>query len=225
MSQEMCHVNDDRLEQYAMDRLSGGELETFEEHLLICHPCQLRLDETDIYIHAMRRSLTALRNAPASQSMWDRLQDRIGGLRTPTWVSTWTPTWASAPAFAGALAIVALVVGISTQWPRPGATTLSEEFATVRLEAMKGEAGNSVANRPLMLLLDGRGLPAASRYRWRIVDQRGKPVREGIAASDSPDQVLRAAVPKPLGAGPYFVRIFANETGSEQVREFGLRVR
>lgn len=217
MHREIRHIGEDRLELYAMDRLSGVELENFEEHLLLCAACQLRLDETENYVRAMRRGLIVLRDAPVPESIWNRLRDAIGHMRL-----------LPAPAFAGALALVVLVFGISTQigkLPRMGETAHSEEPVTVRLEAMKGEAENSVANRPLRLLLDGRGLPAASRYRLQIVDRRGKPVWEGAATPDSPEHFLRASVAKPLGTGPYFVRIFANEIGSAPVREFGLRVR
>ncbi|MDQ6665293.1 MAG: hypothetical protein M3Z23_12970 [Acidobacteriota bacterium] len=214
MQQETSHVGDDRLELYAMNRLSGVELENLEEHLLLCEPCQLRLDETENYVFAMRSSLAALRAAPEPESIWRKLRDAIGEWRL-----------SPLPAFASALALVALVLGISTQLPRAGTRAASEEPVTVRLEAMKGEAANSVANRPLRLLLDGRGLSPASGYRLQIVDQWGKPVWEGIAASGSPEGTLRASVGKSLGLGTYFVRIFASGTGGEPVREFGLRVR
>ncbi|MDQ6704958.1 MAG: zf-HC2 domain-containing protein, partial [Acidobacteriota bacterium] len=137
MRQDIYHVSEDRLELYAMNRLTGVELESLEEHLLICEPCQVRLDQTETYVHAMRSSLAALRAAPVPESMWDKLRDAIGDWGT-----------SSVPAFAGGLALVALVLGISMQLPRAGTTRISTEPVTVRLEAMKGESENSVANRP-----------------------------------------------------------------------------
>jgi anti-sigma factor RsiW len=41
------HVNPDKLELYALGRLSDTEVAAIEEHLLVCHRCQDELERTD----------------------------------------------------------------------------------------------------------------------------------------------------------------------------------
>jgi hypothetical protein len=43
----VCHILDDDLEQYALNRLPDSAAGKVEEHLLICEDCRRRLDETD----------------------------------------------------------------------------------------------------------------------------------------------------------------------------------
>ena len=65
---------------------------------------------------------------------------------------------------------------------------------------------------------DLTGLPDASSYRLEIVDQTGRPVRQGtIARAQDGDRVPG------LTAGPYFVRVYL--PAGELLREYGLEIR
>jgi anti-sigma factor RsiW len=48
------HVSEDDLENYAMRTLPATEVESLEEHFLICSECRDRLQATDAYVVAMR---------------------------------------------------------------------------------------------------------------------------------------------------------------------------
>ena len=55
-----AHIPEEELELYAVSRdFAEGRLAAIEEHLLVCHVCQDRLQELDEYISAMRTALTA----------------------------------------------------------------------------------------------------------------------------------------------------------------------
>ena len=213
MSDVNSHATEDHLESYVMGRLPGIELEALEEHLFVCEGCQSRLDETENYVIAMKSVLSQAAKEPAT--MRDRLR---------SWVSDIQPAFT--PAWAGSFALLAVVLGLSTQLPLlHKAPDKPAEPLLVRLEAMKGETDIPVADRPLALVLDSRGLPASSHYSLQIVDRNGKRVWEASATPG--DSSLQAFVKKPLGAGQYFVRVYGlgQELGQEPLREYGLRIR
>lgn len=195
------HVHEDELELYAGGRLRNANLESVEEHLLVCESCLDRLESEETYVRAMKVALVRDRQAP--DSAWQQL------LRT---FATPAPRWA------GAMAAVALVA-VVTLIPRSLRKSENVEPVTVQLEAMKGDAANAVPDRPLALVLDGRGLPAASDYRLQIVNGRGKAVWQATAVAEH--DTLRALVSTPLGPGRYFVRVYASST---ELREFELQI-
>ena len=48
------HVEEERLEAYAMHLVAGDELASVEEHLLFCETCQDQLQAVEGYVQAMR---------------------------------------------------------------------------------------------------------------------------------------------------------------------------
>ena len=48
------HFSPDLLELYALGMLPDRGCETLEEHLLVCSPCQIQLEEVDSYISLVR---------------------------------------------------------------------------------------------------------------------------------------------------------------------------
>jgi hypothetical protein len=61
MTEDLDHISDEALEQYAMQTLPESACGTLEEHLLVCSECQGRLDQTERYIRAMRSSAMRIR--------------------------------------------------------------------------------------------------------------------------------------------------------------------
>jgi hypothetical protein len=55
------HAADDTLERYAMWTLPGPEVESLEEHLLICAGCRDRLKDTDEYVAAVKAAAVRIR--------------------------------------------------------------------------------------------------------------------------------------------------------------------
>src|ERR1017187_7832692 len=54
------HPEDDIVEQYAMNRLAAENLAAFEEHLLVCHWCQIRETEFDDFIPRLGAGVRSL---------------------------------------------------------------------------------------------------------------------------------------------------------------------
>jgi len=49
-----AHISEDRLEEYAFNRLSEPESAEVEEHLLVCEDCQELVGNIDEYIRLSR---------------------------------------------------------------------------------------------------------------------------------------------------------------------------
>jgi hypothetical protein len=188
------HMDAEDLERYSLGNTSLEESESVEEHLLTCEDCRDRLHETDDYLRAMRTSSARLRRdeASAGSRQW----------RFPAWF----------PALAAAACL--LVVVFALRFGRPPGPLVS-----VSLTAVRGsEAGSSApAGRELILHPDLTGLADASSYRLEIVDQTGRPVRQGTIS-----HAQKGTRVPGLGAGLYFVRLYL--PAGELLREYGLQV-
>jgi hypothetical protein len=102
------------------------------------------------------------------------------------------------------------------------------ETVAVRLAALRGggEAtfAHAPARRPLDLVIDGTSLPRAGAYQVQIVNASGKNIWSGAALAS--EDKLSAHLPKDLGPGVYWVRLYASQVPGEAglLREFGLRL-
>jgi len=178
-----------------MGTISPERAVLVEEHLLTCEACQDRLRETDSYVPAVR----------SASAQWRRDQRTVKG-RAWRW-----PAWYPALA-AVACCLLLMVIALRRVRSQPPAVAVS-------LGALRGTGvGSSApADRDLVLHPDLAGLSENPSYRLEVVDQTGRPVREGT--------LLRAQngikVPG-LGAGLYFVRVYL--PAGELLREYGLQI-
>ena len=62
----VIHISEESIEQYALGRLSSPESNVVEEHLKVCRECQDRLQETRIFLAAVRSAAQKLRDGPPS---------------------------------------------------------------------------------------------------------------------------------------------------------------
>lgn len=195
------HIDDETLERYSLGRLSEPELGPVEEHLLVCAECQDKLVESDEFTGAMRQ---ALRELPPEAARAGRLS-RLWPLPKLAWVPV-----AAAAAVAG---IVLLLPDVQTA-PQ-----------TVTLIARRGPEDAAVANagERLSLQLEQGRLRAGLPYRIEIADSKGTVVWYGVVswAAGAPS----VNVPRPLGPGTYWVRLYGPEPEGELLREYGLAVR
>jgi anti-sigma factor RsiW len=58
------HIDEEQLEKYAMNRVSGAEEARIEEHLLVCSTCQQRLREVSQFVAALRDAAAHLTREP-----------------------------------------------------------------------------------------------------------------------------------------------------------------
>jgi hypothetical protein len=187
------HMEAEDLERYSVGNSSEDESEPLEEHLLTCDDCRERLRETDDYLVALRTTASQLRRDEkfAARREW----------KFPAWF----------PALAAVACL--LLVMFAFRFERP-----AEPVVAVSLTALRSNgSGGAPAGRELMLYPDLTGLTDSSSYRLEIVDQTGRPVRQGT--------LVRAQhgirIPR-LGAGLYFVRVYL--PSGELLREYGLQI-
>lgn len=199
------HVNDEDLERYSIGSLQEPVLSKLEEHLLLCPECQRRLEEMDAYVEAMRHAAGRLEAEDDSRRrFWSRVSSKLT-FRRLAWVMG---------AAAAALLAVALRVSLNPTQPSP-------PYALV-LETSRGaEAQHAPAGRGLDLSLDITGLQPLPAYRIEIVDRQGTRVA-GLRAELAQGRV-RTSVTRGLGAGIYFVRLYA--PSGELLREYALEVK
>ena len=193
-----CHIDEEDIERYSMGAMPEGAIALFEEHLLICESCQLRLAQTDVYVSAMRQASARLRTEP--------LKRELPWLRLPRLV----------PAVAG-MAVVVVAAGL---WLSRLDVGEAHPFA-VDLAATRGATieAKAPAGRWLLLRLDLASLPASSGYRAEIVDGSGNCVWQ--ATVPAPGSQAGFKVPG-MPPGVYFVRVY--RPSGELLREYGFEV-
>jgi hypothetical protein len=189
------------MEEYVFRRLPERSAADFEEHLLICEPCQERLKATENYIQLMKRA--AAQWEPSTGTRGGRV-----GVRSPK------------VAFLAALAITAAIAfAILVPWRASPGTQ------TVELAAFRGGSpalAQARAGTPVDLLIDGSDLDDPHGLRIEVVDAGGKAVWSGAAPEPSADGKIPARIGARLASGVYWVRLYS--PGHELVREFGFRV-
>jgi hypothetical protein len=193
-----CHVDEEEIERYSMGAMPEADVALFEEHLLICEPCQQRLAQTDVYVAAMREASARLRTGP--------LKRRLPWLRLPRLV----------PALAGmAVAIVAAGLWLS-RLDMGQAHPFAVDLAATRGAVIEAKAP---ADRWLLLRLDLANLPASPGYRLEMVDRSGNRVwQDTMTARGSQAGVKVPGMPP----GVYFVRVY--RPPGELLREYGFEV-
>ncbi len=201
------HCDEDSFELYALGQLEETKAELFEEHILICESCRVRLDEADRYVVAMKNGAARVRNEAKSP------ESRAGKAKW-NWVRIPTPVWAAT------LATVCAVVAISVKpFPRENG---AEPPVQITLTAQRGEAVSAPAHRKLDLQLDTRGLTLGQQSRAEMVDSGGDVV-ERMTARPAHERV-EIKTSEPLAPGAYYVRIYP-QNSSEPAREFALNVK
>jgi len=210
------HPHEDVLEKYALHRLAEPDVESVEEHLLICEPCQQKLLELDEFILAMKSvepaPAHAAAPAPSRESSWSRWWNAPRG---------WSTAMPGRAALAGAMALIC-AAGIAVHWQSSGGSPV-----TVTLKSMRGgDPGYSAAapaRHPLALAIDVPDVSSCAQCRVEIVNSSGRRMWSGSAAIQ--EGQLCVATPVVLDPGAYWVRLYsAGNGGKEPDREFGLRI-
>ncbi|HBY60920.1 MAG TPA: hypothetical protein DEH78_13945 [Solibacterales bacterium] len=195
--------DEEALELYALGRLSPEMEEQFDEHLLVCHACQDRLEQTDSDIATMREMLA-------------QRQPAAGGLQ---WWKHLIPSFTPRPVWAGALALFALAAILVPQLPLFQPAPVDVALSVVRGTELNASAPGGA---PLRLRIDLTELPAHDRYRVEVVKAAGGVVLSSEAARQD-DHLLASC--EGMAGGSYWVRLYAPGTGGQLLREFGLTVR
>jgi hypothetical protein len=172
-----------------------------------CESCVNRLEQLELEVAAMKTALRELQVEAAAKEAAKERAARRG--------------WFSMPAlsFAGALAAIALAVGVTPQLIRPTP-------ADVSLTAYRGLENPTIPQgRPLHLRLNAADL-GEGRVTVELVDQTGKRVWQG--ASEIKRAQVYADAPAVAQSGTMYVRIYSpasNNPEAELLREFSVQVK
>jgi hypothetical protein len=190
----LAHITEEDLERYSMHAMTEEESGRVEEHLLTCTPCQTQLDETEVFIGAMRNAARQYREQESRPKTWLGLHPR------------------ALAACAACLAILFVAIAVrssrKTAGTHPMAVLLESNRAAVATVAAPGT--------PVVLRPEMNGLPTFDRYGLEVVNAAGENVWKGNVRWEG-----QVSLPG-LKAGVYYVRILA-PTG-QPLREYGLQV-
>ena len=203
------HPTEDLLDEYVFGRLQEPALSELEDHLFTCSRCQSTLAELDDYVRVMKIALADLQHAGSSPAAAPPAWARRPGNKTAIW----------------ALGLVLVLSGSAMIWRR---MQTPPETVTATLTAFRG--GNAAAlthapaGKPLDLIIDSTSLPPARAYRLQIVNASGNNAWSGGLMASG--EKLSAHLPKGLGPGVYWVRLYEPQVPGEAglLREFGLRL-
>ena len=204
------HIEPEKLELYAMGRMSEEQSVQVEEHLLLCADCQDQLQEFDVFLQALRQ--VSVKVPKAQPSLGARLREFFQSLIPAR------PTYALGAIAASVLAIVMLV-------PRQQQQALGT-FA-VNLESTRGDnltgAVTAPANYRLQLSLDLRGVAERENYSVTIASSSGDAIFTTRATPAGTR--LPVLADKPLRPGDYWIRVSEPAEPHALLREFSLTVK
>jgi hypothetical protein len=206
------HLHEETLEAYLMGNLSEQDVNSLEDHLLLCEHCQLRTREAELDWKAKRIALQRIR---------DREGSRLSAVRR-----FWDTLFGSTAAKAG-WAVAGATVAIAAIMLLPSAKESDFTYRTVELSAMRGSEELSVPINPkerLRLHLDLTELEKLSVYHVAIVDASGDLVWEQDQKTQG-EESLNVNVPKRLAPGTYWVRLLDTAPNRRLLREYALPLR
>jgi hypothetical protein len=153
-------MDEEQAERYALGEITGGELDSWDEHLLTCEACRVRVQEADVWVHAVQGAASRLRRDPGRARFFTRRM---------------------LPAFAAAAALALVLL-----WVRVPGNGGGPPVA-VALAANRGPGGeaHAPAHKPLALQFDLTGLDAPAVYSVEIVDAFGARVWRGELSAQS----------------------------------------
>jgi hypothetical protein len=196
------HESDERLELYALDRLSDSDVIRIEEHLMICDSCRDRLDEAANFAFSIRAELKS--------------KPQLVSQGASGWFSWLEGKWAK-PGFALAGALAMAVIAVSVF--HGGGVQLTP-VAALQLTAMRGTDIKAVApSRELDLTFDDAPANGA-QLSVEVVDSGGTPVWHGVPEANS--NGVQAKIRKTLEPGEYFARLY--DSPSHLVHEYAFRI-
>jgi hypothetical protein len=211
MPVDTCAQFDDELvERYSLGRLTEQESVRFEEHFLLCGACQERLHASDEYVAAARAAgVAVIRRKPASAAA-------AGG-------SDFFRTVVTSAAALAAVVVMIGVLSVLQPWRR---TPAIGETSRVTLETVRSGTGTGIRHTPvarrLILDIDTSHLPSSCECRLQIVNRNGQDLWERRVRVDGP--AVSVEIPRVLGSGRYWVRLYGPESSDSLWREYGFEV-
>lgn len=194
------HESDERLELYALNRLSDSDVIRIEEHLLVCELCRDRLDENANFAFAIREEL---KNNPS--------------VRVPKdWFSWLKFGFRPQLALAGALALALLALIVFRAGRAPVAPV-----AALQLTAMRGTEVQAVTPSQKLEVTFADAPAGTGALTVEVVDAGGAPVWQGTAQAGN--GAAGVEIPKELAQGEYYARL--SDSQGHLLHEYAFRVK
>ena len=201
---DAVHLDDNVLEQYAMNRLSVTDAEAVEDHISVCHSCLDRLDAEVALIQDLKSVLEKDRATEMAGSTVSRPRSN--------WVDWWKfPVPATLWTGAATMAMALLLFFVWRPVP-------VGNLATVVLTATRGPSTAINGTGPFdfeIFVPD-----SAETYSAVLVNSEGGDVWNGEAKRK--DGKLHAIVRRKLNPGQYFLRV--SDPSSHSTHEFGFTI-
>lgn len=201
--QDAVHLDDNVLEQYAMNRLSVTGAEIVEDHISLCQSCLDRLDAEVALIRDLKGVLEKDRPTEVAGSI-------VGSPRS-NWLGGWKfPI--PAPLWTGAAVAMALLLFFVWR-PEP-----TGSLAAVVLTGTRGPSTAVIGTGPFdfeIFVPD-----STDSYSAVLVDSEGGDIWSGEATRK--DGKLHAIVRRKLKPGQYFLRV--SDPSSHSTHEFGFTI-
>ena len=194
------HATDEIIEKFAMGKLPESEVAPLEEHMLVCHACQDRLEQMDSFLRATKAAVAK----PPEPSLRGRLATMAAGTPRSVWA-------------VGLAVVCAALIIVPSRAPLP---------QSVELSAYRGPDTAAVqikSGSPVNLSLDVTEVPASPVYTVELVNSAGGLIWEGKI--EPVGNRLTAAVPQELPSGRYWVRLYGNSLKTDLLREYPLSVK
>jgi Putative zinc-finger len=192
------HIEENLLEQYAIDALPEQPRAEVDEHLLGCPECQSRLVQLDAFLAAFRPAVLEIQREPAGGKRF-RLLPRL--------------VWLSSVAVPAACLVILFL--------RPAVRPVAP--AIIQMQALRGpeRAVQVTPGQSALLVFDVAGHAVPAAYEIELVDRSGRAV--WTVHAEAKDQTLSVPVRK-LDPGSYWVRMYRVQPTKELLEEYALRV-
>ena len=208
----VSHPSEDEWEEYAFGRLGESQVARVEAHLLACGACQATLERVDGMIQSLRSAVPEALAPPTGSPA--PLPGFPAGER-------WFP-FPIRPAMVVLSLALALILAVAVGVVGSPRGMSKLPVAAVTLASFRGEStATAPAQRPLDLEISQSDIPSATSYSLEVVTTAGDSVWKGTP--EIAGGKLIGHIPKGLGRGAYWVRLFGPQT--DLIREFGLRVK
>ena len=197
------HFGEEALEGYALGKLPEELLPSFEEHILSCEPCQMRLQEVEQFMQVASIAASEIRAESHAVTRPHRKVSWLWAVPKPVW----------AAAFA---ALVAAVLFPSL--PRSGGTT-----SELTLLTQRGLEPSVPSGTHVILKLNAADLHPTGLLTLQVVNASGAEIwRSPVTPSGSGE--IRIKVAEALRSGRYWVRL-SDTAGPSLLREFAIIVK
>ncbi len=222
------HPSEEALERFLLNRSEEAEVEILETHVLACESCIIRLETLESDLATLKTALVAVQE--------ERIQKELNPSQSSwkNWFTLPRLSWAGAACAALAVGLVVVPQSVhKLQLSSANSASIAEgdlsacrgDGADADLATCRGaETATLPEGRPLNLRVDTTDIPQGA-VDIQVVNGNGLEIWKGQTTVSN--ERAQVKLPEISQAGPYFLRFYAPNAGSEHelLREFRFEVK